>query len=143
MRITFESPSAASKTIMQSVLYALLEGLASEMGIERTDIKGCLFQTVSANKFLFSIILYDAVAGGAGHVRRLVTKDGQAFQQVLKKSLEIVDHCSCDKSCYQCLRNYYNQKIHDQLDRKLAADFLREWIGEMNPITSDTTCSKQ
>lgn len=143
VRITFESPSAASKIIMQSVLYALLEGLASEMGIERTDIKGCLFQTVSANKFLFSVILYDAVAGGAGHVRRLVTKDGQAFQQVLKKSLEIVDHCSCDKSCYQCLRNYYNQKIHDQLDRKLAADFLREWIGEMNPITSDTTCSKQ
>lgn len=38
------------------------------MGIERTDIKGCLFRTVVEGTMVYSLILYDAVAGGAGHV---------------------------------------------------------------------------
>ena len=133
-KITFETPKAADLNTMISVLYALLEGLSREMGIERTDIKGCLFRTEVGGMILYTIILYDAVAGGAGHVRRIVTEDGIAFQQVLRRALEIVDDCNCDTSCYQCLRNYYNQKIHDQLNRKDAAVFLRPWLGKMVPL---------
>ena len=66
---------------------------------------------------IFSVVLYDAVAGGAGHVRRIVTADGQALQRVLAKAISVVDNCDCDSSCYRCLRNYYNQKIHDNLNR--------------------------
>lgn len=80
---------------------------------------------------VFSVILYDAVAGGAGHVRRIATEDGAALRAVLKRALFVVDSCGCDSSCYHCLRNYYNQKIHDNLDRKKAAAFLEQWIGQM------------
>ena len=118
-KLTFETADAADLDTMLSVLYALLEGLSQEMGIERTDIKGCLFRTMSAGIMVFSVILYDAVAGGAGHVRRIATKDGS---------------CGCDSSCYHCLRNYYNQKIHDNLDRKKAAAFLKQWIGQMEHL---------
>jgi hypothetical protein len=133
-KITFSTIEATDMNTMLSVLYALLEGLSREMGIERTDIKGCLFRTYIDGIMVYSIVLYDAVAGGAGHVRRIVTKDGDAFQRVLQKSLSIVDSCDCDCSCYKCLRNYYNQKIHDSLDRKRAAEFLKKWAGEMVPI---------
>ena len=109
----------------------LLEGLSREMGIERTDIKGCLFRTAAEGTMVHSVILYDAVAGGAGHVRRIATEDGAALQAVLKRALSIVNSCGCDSSCYHCLRNYYNQKIHDNLDRKKAAAFLEQWIGRM------------
>ena len=109
----------------------LLEGLSQEMGIERTDIKGCLFRTAAEGTIVYSVILYDAVAGGAGHVRRIATEDGKALQSVLKQALSIVAHCDCDSSCYHCLRNYYNQKIHDNLDRKKATAFLEQWIGQM------------
>ena len=119
---------------MLSVLYALLEGLSREMGIERTDIKGCLFRTEVRGMMVHTVILYDAVAGGAGHVRRMVTEDGQAFQQVLKRALAVVDNCGCDTSCYQCLRNYYNQKIHDQLNRHAASVFLHPWVGQMTAM---------
>lgn len=137
-RITFSTVEAADTDTMLSVLYALLEGLSRELGIERTDIKGCLFRTFADGIMLYSVILYDAVAGGAGHVRRIVTEDGSVFQRVLKKALSVVSECDCGCSCYKCLRNYYNQKIHDLLDRKKAAEFLEKWAGDMASVESET-----
>lgn len=132
-KITFQTPDADDKDRMDSVLYALLEGLSRALNIERNDIKGTLFRVVWGSRMIYSVVLYDAVAGGAGLVRRIVTKDGKTFQKVLKSALELVEHCSCDTSCYKCLRNYYNQKIHDILNRKSAAAFLKQWVGEMEP----------
>ena len=88
-KLTFETQEAAGLNVMLSVLYALLEGLSREMGIERTDIKGCLFYTAVEGHMVFSVVLYDAVAGGAGHVRRIVTEDGAAFQKVLARAISI------------------------------------------------------
>lgn len=136
-RLTFAVGEAADYDTMLSVLYALLEGLSREMGIERTDIKGCLFRTAVEGTMVYSVILYDAVAGGAGHVRRIATEDGAAFQSVLKRALLLVDSCGCDSSCYHCLRNYYNQKIHDNLDRNKAAAFLKPWIGRMERLEAE------
>lgn len=133
-RISGRSKITDNKSTMLSVLYAILEGLSQELEIERTDIKGCLFKNRTDMGDLYSIILYDAVAGGAGHVRRIATKDGENFQRVLKKALSIVKNCDCGLSCYNCLRNYYNQKIHDKLSRKEAEKFIEEWIGSMELI---------
>ena len=135
-KITFRTLEALKYETMLSVMYALLEGLSRELGIERTDLKGCLHQVMweGSNKPIFSIILYDAVAGGAGHVRRLVTKDAETFQKVLKNAWALVENCTCDPSCYHCLRNYYNAQQHDILNRRLAADFLKQWIGECTPV---------
>ena len=105
---------------------------------KQTENKGCLFYTSVDGCMIFSVVLYDAVAGGAGHVRRIVTADGQAFQQVLAKAISVVDSCNCDSSCYRCLRNYYNQKIHDNLNRKQASAFLHQWAGNMNPLPVET-----
>ena len=79
----------------------------------------------------------NAVAGGAGHVRRLVTEDGRCFQQVVETAIAITKGCNCSPSCYSCLRNYYNQKIHDLLNRKYAYDFLENYYGELEPITNE------
>lgn len=137
-KITLATQEAADINVMLSVLYALLEGLSREMGMERTDIKGCLFYTSVDGCMIFSVVLYDTVAGGAGHVRRIVTADGQAFQRVLAKAISVVDNCDCNSSCYRCLRNYYNQKIHDNLNRNQASAFLHQWVGNMNPLPVKT-----
>ena len=39
-------------------------------------------------------------------------------------------NCSCNPSCYNCLRSYENQKIHDQLDRNLAIKFISKFLDE-------------
>ena len=35
---------------------------------------------------------------------------------------------------YRCLRNYYNQRIHDLLDRNAAKAFLSHWLGEPSVV---------
>ena len=53
---------------------------------------------------------------------------------ILMSALCNMKQCNCDPSCYNCLRSYENQKIHDQLDRKLAAEFLKQFEGEIKVI---------
>lgn len=130
VHITFLTDEALEYKTMLSVMCALLEGLSRTLAIERTDLKDCLHRTGSNGTLLYSVILYDAVAGGAGHVCRLVTDDGQIFAQVLRSAYRVVADCHCEPSCYRCLRNYYNQRIHDQLDRNAAKEFLKHWLGE-------------
>jgi ATP-dependent helicase YprA (DUF1998 family) len=116
---------------MVSVVYAILNAIAKDLNIERRDIKACLSQKMINNKLQYSVIIYDAVPGGAGHSRRLVTKDGKMLYSILMSALRNMENCNCDPSCYNCLRSYENQKIHDQLDRKLAAEFLKQFKGEI------------
>ena len=137
VRILFSTVQASDCQVMLSVMYALLEGLSVELDIERNDIKGCLHKTTFEHTLIYSIVLYDAVAGGAGHVRRLVTDKGDVFSKVIERAIEITKNCSCSPSCYGCLRNYSNQQIHDLLDRKSAYEFLENYEGMPEPFAED------
>ncbi len=134
VNLTFLSKDAADLDTMLSVMYALLEAVSKTLDIERNDLKGCLHKVRYEGRLINSIILYDAVAGGAGHVRRLATEDGEVFQRVLESAINLTGNCSCSPSCYNCLRNYYNQKFHDRLDRIKAKSFLENYYGEITKV---------
>ena len=91
---------------------------------------------------IYAVILYDGVAGGVGHVRRLVSEDGdcEIFQRIVKKAISITKNCKCDPSCYSCLRNYYNQSVHDMLDRHEAYNFLENFSGDYIVIQDESFC---
>lgn len=137
VRITFGTSRAKNQSTMLSVMYALLEAVSSVLDIERTDIKGCLHKVRFERSMVYEIILYDAVAGGAGHVRRLVTDDCGVFQKVIEKAISLTKGCNCNPSCYNCLRNYYNQTIHDKLNRIEAYSFLEHYYGPTAAIPDD------
>lgn len=111
---------------MLSVMYALLNSFAHELNIERRDIKACLTYKISNGRTEHKIIIYDGVPGGAGHSRRLVTEDGDVLKKVITRAINLLDSCECSPSCYRCLRNYENQKIHEILDRENALNFLKQ-----------------
>lgn len=135
VRITFKTTQASIENVMLSVMYGLLEAISAVLDIERNDIKGCLHKTSGSSGIIYSLVLYDAVAGGAGHVRRVVTEDGAVFQQIIEKAIEITKNCDCSPSCYTCLRNYYNQKIHNRLNREYVYDFLENFKGQVTQIS--------
>lgn len=137
VKIIFGTPGAKSQPTMLSVMYALLEAASRTLDIERTDIKGCLYKVRYNKSLVYAVILYDAVAGGAGHVRRLVTEDCQVFQKVIKEAIRITKGCNCKPSCYNCLRNYYNQSVHDLLNREAAYTFLEQFEGKAEYIEND------
>ena len=110
---------------MLSVMYALLRATSQVLDIESTDINGCLY--ASSGNVQYSIILYDSVPGGAGHIHRIAA-DESVFQTVIHKAYEICSKCECSPSCYKCLRDYYNQDFHSVLDRSSAAKFLKQYL---------------
>lgn len=114
----------------ESLMYSIIEGMSSALEIDREDIDGTLYVKSPYTK---SIILFDTVPGGAGHVKRLL--DEEQFLESLNYALEKVSSCSCggesqDTSCYNCLRNYYNQYCHDRLERRYAIKGLETILGK-------------
>lgn len=125
-KISFACNTSDHATML-SVMYALLNSFANELNIERRDIKACLTYKRTDGKMEHKIIIYDAVPGGAGHSRRFVTEDGTVLNAVIKRAVKSLETCQCEPSCYRCLRNYENQKIHEILDREKALNFLKQF----------------
>ena len=106
-----------------SVLYALVEAASDALEIARDDIGGSLSP---AGEDRWSITLFDAVPGGAGHVLKIE----ENLDKVLRAALDRVSECECGRetSCYGCLRSYQNQRDHDYLSRGAAEEVLRRLI---------------
>lgn len=113
-------PAPAEVSFWLSLMYALLQGASRALQIERRDIDGVLSPEPFEGEWRQSIVLFDNVSGGAGHVKRIRDE----IPHVIAAALEIVN-CECETSCYRCLREYANQWEHHLLNRKEVAKFLR------------------
>ena len=117
-------------SLWYSLLYGILEGISSTLEIDRTDINGVFRYKPN---YLPTLVLFDSVPGGAGHVRRVVHE--RRLGEILLETLRIVENCDCGKenegkaSCYGCLRNYSNQFFHEILDRSKVIGFLQPYLG--------------
>lgn len=113
----------ATHSAWLSVMYAIVEAASEILEISRDDIGGSL-TPIGENHW--SITLFDAVPGGAGHVLQVE----ENLQEVLDAALERVGECECgpETSCYGCLRSYQNQRDHDYLSRGAAEQLLRRLI---------------
>ena len=129
LTMRFMSPEVSCWEEALSVLYGLLEGASKALCVERDDLSGCLkwFFNEETKQANYGFVFYDKTPGGAGHVRRMA--DPVILGRVFEESLTQMLGCSCggekmDTSCYSCLRNYYNQKYHDVLQRGYVVSFL-------------------
>lgn len=127
----FLSPDLTDKEQALSVLYGLLRGVSTYLAIEENEIAGCLLYYANHNSGHpnYALVLFDRTPGGAGHVRRL--NNPQVLEGALRTTLDLMEQCDCggkqaDSSCYACLRNYYNQRQHEQLKRGHVLAFLQK-----------------
>ena len=118
----------------ESLMYSIVEGMSKALEIDRSDIDGTLHVKRDGS---IALILFDNVPGGAGHVKRLMEEE--CLILTLESALEVVSGCSCggekqDTSCYNCLRNYYNQYNHDTMKRGYAIDALSLLLGKSDGL---------
>ncbi|MGW5188919.1 DEAD/DEAH box helicase [Kribbella sp. NPDC004138] len=108
----------------KSVLYAIIEAACDVLEIARDDVGGSL-SPFGVDQWL--VVLFDAVAGGAGHVLQIEAN----LERVLEAALRRVSSCECgpETSCYGCLRSYGNQRDHDELSRGSAQQLLHRLLG--------------
>ncbi|NLC25919.1 MAG: DUF1998 domain-containing protein, partial [Fastidiosipila sp.] len=128
-------PSPSDKSFWFSLLYAVLHGASHCLQIDRQDIDGVLFPRSSVDSWEQTIVLYDNVSGGAGHVKSIK----ENFISVLDEARRILNcnDCAPDTSCYHCLRDYSNQYHHKYLRRDEALNFLDILIASQEPIRAD------
>ena len=77
------------------------------------------------------VILYDAVAGGAGFARRIGATDPRAIKiaHLVNKTVSILDcTAGCASSCIKCLNDYGNQSRWDEFDRTIVLPWLKEFL---------------
>jgi len=114
----------AEENTWRSVLYAFLEGASESLGIRREDLDGTLHYYPGSR--IPSLILYDDVPGGAGHVKRILNYLPETI--LAARERVSLDCCGPETSCTECLRNYRNQPYHDELKRGLAKTFLDDLV---------------
>lgn len=73
---------------------------------------------------VLDLFLYDTLSGGAGYAEVAARN----LTQILEDTLTLLEGCTCDTSCTECLDHYHNQHIQGRLDRKLGASLLRYTI---------------
>lgn len=133
--VYFSIPAADQQSFWLSLMYALLQGASHALQIERRDIDGVLLPISQDNHgWEQSIVLYDNVPGGAGHVKRIHDN----FGQVVREALNIVNclDCAPETSCYHCLRDYGNQVYHHLLSRGEVIRFLEVIHHDLAPLVN-------
>ncbi len=126
-------PPSTDASFWLSLMYALLHGASRALQIERRDMDGVLFpRGVDGERWEQTIVLFDNVPGGAGHVKRIRDE----FPAVLAEAARIANcaECAPDTSCHHCLRDYGNQVYWPVLKRGDVARFLQALAAALQPF---------
>ena len=110
----------------QTFAQAIIEGLQISMNVDVDEVKTFLMPMPNEEN-VFSIILYETAEGGAGILKAL--EETSTFHKIVDEALRILHDQDpdngCERACYECLCNYYNQQVHDLLNRKLVLPTLK------------------
>mgnify|MGYP000212429122 CR=1 FL=1 len=121
------------KSAIESLMEALHRAITLELDIDYNEIN-CGYITrrsdTSSNIFYIEMFFYDNLSSGAGYSSQI----GSILPIVFDKAKELLN-CDCDKSCRHCLDNFWNQRKHNLLDRKLALQLLNWVVNEEKPTS--------
>lgn len=81
---------------------------------------------------MLDLFLYDTLSGGAGYAEVVAGN----LSEILEATLVLLEDCTCDTSCTECLNHFHNQHIQGRLDRKLGASLLRYAVHGEKPRCS-------
>lgn len=91
------------------------------LDIEFTDLNAGHRIHYTHDAAYVDIYLYDNLSSGAGYSAGLL----QVTDQLMECAEELLEDCTCDSACYSCLKHYWNQRNHVELNRQAALDLLR------------------
>jgi len=134
---------AAEYCALQDALQTLADALPLAAGrmfdVDFTEFSAgyrLISQSGNGASIAAEIYMFDTLSGGAGYSERV----GGSMEELLRNYVRKVLACDdehgegCDRSCYRCLRHYYNQFYHTRLDRHLALDLLDLILDGKTPL---------
>jgi hypothetical protein len=107
---------------VESLAFALQMGFCRSLDIELNDIGVSwrrLEKPVNGGGKM-ELIYYDRTPGGTGFAEQGFNN----WDAIVSEAKKICETCTCERSCYDCLKDYSNQTYHEQLDRLAVVSFL-------------------
>ena len=121
--------SVSRRAAWYSLGFTLRDAAARFLQIEKRELRVGLHVVPSLSGTDPKVFLADSLENGAGYCSYLGRED--VFPAFLESAADYLRELSsephatsCDGSCYDCLREFYNMSFHPLLDWRLAADML-------------------
>jgi len=138
-------PDCTSKKVAYSLMEALRQGAAEVLDMEISDLQVQVLGKASSETV--DALLYDPMPGGSGLLEQMLAH----WSQVVAAARALVEDCpaACETSCVDCLQHFRNSFYHDNLNRHMALEYLRESGGvprfahDIAPVLPDETLFKQ
>ncbi|MBO8463098.1 MAG: DEAD/DEAH box helicase [Firmicutes bacterium] len=125
---------SAAQTLMEAMVLAA----GQLLDIEFNDLKGGYRLRYDGAKVNVDIFLFDSLSSGAGYSSMLSGRLSDLLEETYK-----VLQCKtdCSTACHNCLKHYWNQRVHNKLDRHLAKELL-DWSKDKS-LASPISYEKQ
>lgn len=137
LRLDFDTVNLPSDDLkLMTTLQLALHRAAAEL--LQLDIRELGAELIAVTKRRWSIVIYDNVPGGAGHVRELF-EEGASLFLAARAILHGTDEHNqrCTNACLDCLLGYASQSAHEKglIDRVAALQILE-------PLLSNLDCDQ-
>jgi very-short-patch-repair endonuclease len=123
-----ELPSERFESFYWTLSQAVILGLQIYTNVDVDEVQTFLVPHPEAAG-RYTIVLYEAAEGGAGILEALRHQDVlHGVAHTAREMLHEFDPVEeqCERACYECLCNFYNQSVHDVFDRKLVLPLLAQ-----------------
>ena len=124
MKITLNDDEKTDE-FYKTFMYAFTQGIQVTFNVDENEISSFLINDPENTNDKI-IVFYETAPGGEGILEALKVKE--RFQDVIKHVLEIIHYNEegCERACYDCLCNYYNQSDHIYLNRKVILPIMEQ-----------------
>jgi Domain of unknown function (DUF1998) len=100
-------------------------GLQLELFTKSGEIESFVAKHIRDGKEYKTLVLYDTMPGRTGYLQRFY----QYLPQIAQRVRKHLSDEKCETACYSCLKEFWNQRVHALLERKLVDGVLGELAG--------------
>lgn len=125
------------RTASLTLAEAMILAAGRLLDVEFNEIRSGYRLRYSPETVYVDVFLFDSLSSGAGYSSEIANKTSELFKETEK----ILQDCSCDSSCHECLNHFWNQRVQNKLDRHIAMQLLK-W-GKRGIIAKEFATTEQ